>query len=111
MGRDVLERRNSKEYDFDLTDINVDYILGLDVKGLQEELRKGSFTSVDLVKVFGERCQRIGRALNLSAEENFTEALELAKERDQEREQSRQEGPEALEQLSQLHGIPFSVKD
>lgn len=79
MAQIVVDRRNSKIYDFDLTGLNVDYILSLDIKGLQHELRKGTFTSVDLVKVFSDRCQRIGRSLNLTTEENFSEALDLAK--------------------------------
>ena len=72
---------------------------------------KGTFTSVDLVNVFGERSQRIGRALALTAEENFEEALKLAQERDAELARARAKGPEALAQLPIMHGVPFSVKD
>ena len=43
----------------------------------------------------------------LSTEENFEEALQLAKEKDQEREEAKQSG----KILSPIHGIPFSVKD
>ena len=99
----MIDRRNSKIYDFDIEslNLNVDQILAMDVRALQSELRKGSFTSLDLVKIFGDRCQRIGRALNLSTEENFTQAMEMAKELDQQRDKAREEGgAEALEELS-----------
>ena len=72
MGIGALEKRNSKMYNFKLEDIDADHILSLDLNGLKEGLSKGTFTSKDLVKVFGERSQRIGRTLNLSAEENFS---------------------------------------
>ena len=35
---------------------NIDFILSLDVKGLRNELIKGTFTSTDLVNLFGHRC-------------------------------------------------------
>lgn len=49
---------------------------------LRKGLFEGKFTSVDLVNVFGDRCQRIGRELNLSTEENFNKSLEMAAEKD-----------------------------
>jgi len=61
----------------------------LNVIQLREGLLKGTFTSVDLVTVFGERTQRLGRALQLSAEENFEEAFEMAKKRDEQIEDAR----------------------
>ena len=70
---------------------------------------KGKFSSVDLVNVFGERCQRIGRQLNLSTEENFKVALKMAKEKDEERAKALEEGD--ADDLPLMHGIPFSVKD
>ena len=69
----------------------------------------GKFTSVQLVNVFGERCQRIGRRLNLTAEENFEQALELAKKRDQERQDAKKNG--TLDKLPIMHGVPISIKD
>jgi Asp-tRNA(Asn)/Glu-tRNA(Gln) amidotransferase A subunit family amidase len=56
-----------------------------DVTQLRAGLIEGRFTSVDLVNVFADRCYRVGRKLNLSAQENFEEALELAKQKDLER--------------------------
>ena len=61
------------------------------------------------MNVFAERCYRIGRKLNLSAEENFKEAMRIAEEKDKEREEAIRNG--VLEKLPILHGIPFSVKD
>lgn len=83
----------------------------MDVKALGDGLRKGKFTSADLVNVLGERVYKIGRKLNLTCEENFEEALQMARQRDVEREQARKKGEEALNELSPFHGIPFSVKD
>jgi hypothetical protein len=56
---------------------------------LQNGLRKGDFTSVDLVNIFGNRCQEIGRNLCLTAEENFEDALKMAAERDKERAEAK----------------------
>jgi len=89
----------------------VNHILSLDVKQLREGLIKGRFTSENLVNVFGERSQRIGRALGLSAEENFIEALKLAKQKDEELAKAKSEGEQAIAQLPIMHGIPISIKD
>ena len=83
--------------------------MSLDVCQLREELFKGTFSSVDLVTVFAERCQRIGRALNLSTEENFIQALGMAMKKDQELAKAKKEGRE--NELGLMFGIPFSVKD
>ncbi len=49
---------------------------------------KGTFTSVDLVNVYGSRCQTIGRELNLITEENYEEAMAEAKIKDTERKEA-----------------------
>ena len=79
----------------------------MDVTQLQEGLNEGKFTSVDLVNIFGDRCQSIGRGLNLTTQENFKNALAMAQEKDEERARAKSEGTE----LGLLHGIPISVKD
>jgi hypothetical protein len=71
LARDTLEKRNAQWHKFNLDGIDVDLILKSDLKELRRGLMKGKFTSVDLVNVFGERSQRLGRLLNLSTEENF----------------------------------------
>eukprot|EP00352_Strombidinopsis_acuminata_P001513 CAMPEP_0176399362 /NCGR_PEP_ID=MMETSP0126-20121128/46703_1 /TAXON_ID=141414 ORGANISM="Strombidinopsis acuminatum, Strain SPMC142" /NCGR_SAMPLE_ID=MMETSP0126 /ASSEMBLY_ACC=CAM_ASM_000229 /LENGTH=55 /DNA_ID=CAMNT_0017774905 /DNA_START=121 /DNA_END=284 /DNA_ORIENTATION=+ len=53
---------------------------------------KGSFTSVDLVSFFGHRCQKIGREMNFTADENFEEALKEAELKDKERVEAINEG-------------------
>jgi len=68
---DIWERREAKGIDFDSEVKDKDLIINLDVSEMREGLIKGTFTSVDLVNVFGDRCKRIGRSLYLSAEENF----------------------------------------
>ena len=56
-----------------------------DVTEIRKHLMKGTFTSVDLVNYFGNRCQTIGRELCLTTEEMFTSGLKLAKKCDDER--------------------------
>lgn len=56
----MLDNKNAKVYTFKKVE-NEELILSLDVKGLKEHLLKGSFTSVDLVHVFANRCYTIGR--------------------------------------------------
>ena len=82
MAEAALAKRNAGYVEFDLTGIDVDYIISCDTLGLLEGLRDKKFSCVDIIKAFGERAQRIGRALRISAEENFKEALELAAEKD-----------------------------
>lgn len=54
----------------------------------------------------------MGRALNLTAQENFLSALKIAEQRDEELRLLKDEGEEAMEEkLGPLHGIPLIVKD
>jgi Asp-tRNA(Asn)/Glu-tRNA(Gln) amidotransferase A subunit family amidase len=76
---------------------------------MREHLHKGTFTSEDLVHVFGYRCYTIGRELCLTAEENIEEALEMAKIKDIELKKARADG--TLKKLPFFHGIPISIKD
>lgn len=55
------------------------------MNGLREHLLKESFSSVDLVNVFGRRCYTIGRWLNLITEEDYDNALKEAEIKDYER--------------------------
>lgn len=64
---------------------------------------------MDLVNVFGDRCQTIARELNLTAEENFEEALKEAEIKDKERLEAIREN--RVSDLGPLHGIPVSIKD
>ena len=72
---DKIVKEKIKNFDeqlFDISNIkNIEFILSLDVQGLRNELIKGTFTSTDLVNLFGFRCQKIGKKLNLTTEENF----------------------------------------
>lgn len=84
----------------------------MDVERLKKGLLLKEFTSVDLVNIFGSRCQSIGRHLCLTAEENFEAALEMARTKDAEREEARARGGEdAVRGLGELHGVPVSIKD
>ena len=108
----MLFERNASKVNFNIRpELDVKAILSMDLQALQEGLRSGKFTSLDLVNIFGERCLTIGRNLCLTAEENFKEALKLAVERDKEREAAKKKGKEALEALGDMHGIPVSIKD
>jgi Asp-tRNA(Asn)/Glu-tRNA(Gln) amidotransferase A subunit family amidase len=64
-----------------------------------------------LVNVFGARSLTIARELELSAEENFTEALKMAAVKDSELQEALKNGQDAVDKLGLLHGIPISVKD
>ena len=84
--REMIEERNSKKFEFKPVDAEITKILKVaDCTRLKEELDKGTFTSVDLVNYYGQRCYTIGRELCLSTEELFDEALEKAKECDEKR--------------------------
>jgi amidase len=61
------------------------------------------------VSFYCKRAYEIGRELKLTSDENFEEALNMAKQRDVETKKAKQNG--TLESLPLLHGIPFSVKD
>ena len=80
-----------------------------DVTLLREHLLKGTFTSVDLVNYFGERCQRIGREMGYSTEELFTSGMDLAKKCDKERAEAKNNN--TADSLPFLHGIPCSIKE
>ena len=54
-------------------------ILIMDVAGLQEALKEGKFTSFDLVNLYGSRCRDYAVDYCLATEENFLEAIRLAK--------------------------------
>lgn len=107
-GRRLYEAKMSKTYEFKAVE-NEQLILSLDLTGLREHLLKGTFTSVDLVNVFGKRCYTIGRRLNLTAEENFEEAFQQAQERDEERRLAIEKG--TATNLPSFHGIPVSIKE
>lgn len=92
LAKKTIEKRNSQRVKFKTDGLDVDYILSLDVAGLRKQLLKGTFTSENLVNVFGERCQTFGRNLCLSAEECFTDALNLARKRDEERAKAIKDG-------------------
>ena len=70
---------------------------------------RGEFSSVELVNVFGAKCQETGRNLYLTTEENFFKALQMANDKDQERRLAKQSGTQ--DELPLLHGIPFAVHD
>jgi len=54
LAKDTRAKRDSKHYKFNLEGINIDHILSLNVVELREGLIKGDFTSVQLVRVFGD---------------------------------------------------------
>lgn len=76
MGLEALEIRNGRIYQYrdDLSHLDTQKILSLDVFELRKGLLNGDFTSVDLVNLFSDRCYRIGRGLHLTTQENFRTA-------------------------------------
>ncbi|RYC54355.1 hypothetical protein CHU98_g11855 [Xylaria longipes] len=80
---------------------------GLDIEEasitqLQQWLQVGRFTSADLAECYLERTKRVNGVLKAVIEPN-PDALDIARERDRERQCGSVRGP--------LHGIPFLVKD
>ena len=56
----------------------------MDVTQLREALNSGFITSVELVNLYGTRCRTIGVDHCLITEDNFVQALQMAKKADQE---------------------------
>lgn len=106
----MLADRNAQHTDFSaVDDSKAELMKNADVSEIRAHLMKGTFTSVDLVNYFGNRCQTIGRELGLSTQELFTSGLVLAKKRDEERAESMKNGTQ--DQLPFLHGVPVSIKE
>jgi len=57
----------------------VNKILKMDVDELRQGMIDKEFTSVDLMRIFGSRCQRDGRDLNFIIYESYSDAMVLAK--------------------------------
>jgi len=49
----IRQERDAKVINFNTEGLDIDLILSLDIAGLREHLIKGTFTSVNLVNVFG----------------------------------------------------------
>jgi len=100
----VVKERNAKVFKFPKVERKLtERVLKCDISQLQQLLKKGEVTSEQLVSVFGERTQKIGRALHYTCDELFEHALQRARELDRQRKQLPEVGP--------LFGIPFCIKD
>jgi fatty acid amide hydrolase len=85
-----------------------DVALNGDVTGLLQLLNAGKVSSQDLVKFYYKRACTIGKDLELIAESNYDNAIELAIKYDEIRKKT----PEKeRSNLGLLYGIPISVKD
>lgn len=60
------------------TKVDSEQITQMNIQELRQGLHAQRFTSVDLIAVFGQRCQTEARQLCLSAQECFQDALKLA---------------------------------
>ena len=69
------------------------------------------FQSVDLVKIFADRCFHIGRGLALTSQENFHRAVELAKQKDKEIADAIKAGVPDIFAIGIMQGIPIAVSD
>ena len=116
------QRRDKKVYNFEKFEGTekqalAQQILTSNISELLIGQFSGKFTSKQIVTVFAERSYRIGRQLNLTADECFEEALKIAEEKDFELQKCIEESKSnsktefLLEKFGLLHGIPFSVKD
>ncbi|CAG9335227.1 unnamed protein product [Blepharisma stoltei] len=81
-----------------------EFILALSATELAREIREGRISSVEATATYISRSYKLGRQFNLTTEELFEEALELAYLRDLQLK----ENPESI---GKLHGVPISFKD
>lgn len=83
IGAQVLKKRNSRH--IEIFKEHPDVIkYGGTIQGLIDGQFLQKFTALDIICTFGYRCMTIGRKLNLSADEMFDSAIELARTRDSE---------------------------
>ena len=83
-------------------------ILGSSITELSALLNDDKITSEQILKVYHSRAITIGLSLELIAESNYKEALELAKKCDKIRRETLKE---ERNKLGGLFGIPISIKD
>ncbi|KAL4464035.1 hypothetical protein ABPG74_005972 [Tetrahymena malaccensis] len=88
-----------------LDDEFIDRITRSDISQLKKLLENGEVTSVDLVNIFADRCQKYGIKYEIITHLKYNEAIEQAKECDEKRKNS----PEACK--GHLFGIPISIKE
>lgn len=79
-----------------------DWIVEADIASMQAALETGSVTSEELVRVYLERINKYDSTINSILEIN-PDAIQIAKDLDQERKESGSRG--------NLHGIPILLKD
>ncbi|NOU63675.1 amidase [Paenibacillus sp. LMG 31461] len=79
-----------------------DWIVEADIASMQAAMETGSVTSEELVRVYLERIDEYDSTINSILEIN-PEAIQIAKDLDQERKESGSRG--------NLHGIPILLKD
>lgn len=80
------------------------FILSLGACELAAAIKAGKCSCRQAVTVYIERAYKIGRRLNLSAEENFEEALQVADKLDRKL-------VETPEKCGRFFGVPISIKD
>jgi hypothetical protein len=83
----------------------------MDVRLMQQGMVTQRFKSVDLVKIFADRCFHIGRGLSLTSQENFDKAIRLAHEKDEEITEAIKKGVPDIFAIGIMQGIPIAVSD
>lgn len=76
----------------------------MDATALSEKLRKNELTSVDAVSAYIAQIKKINPSINAMVEERFSEALDEARQYDNERKKSHKRN-------GRLTGVPISVKE
>jgi Asp-tRNA(Asn)/Glu-tRNA(Gln) amidotransferase A subunit family amidase len=82
----------------------VETIVSLTASELTAAIKAGKFSCRQVVTVYIRRAYQAGRELQISAEENFDQALEIADKLDRKL-------AETPEKCGKLFGVPISVKD
>lgn len=83
-------------------------VLNSTITELVQILNQGKTTSEEILRIFHNRAISIGAKLELIAESNFTEALELARKCDRIRSNTPKE---ERERLGSLFGVPICIND
>jgi Asp-tRNA(Asn)/Glu-tRNA(Gln) amidotransferase A subunit family amidase len=101
--RNDLVQQFLKDHSNDVEKERLEYIINLNVSELAEKIKNKEITSYETVLAFSIRAATIGKDLSLIADVNFKQALEEARERDNQLKEGFVVGP--------LHGVPVSIKD
>lgn len=89
--------------------IDSDLLLRMDVKDIRHAIIDGQYTCEQVVTVFAHRCFSLGRCLNITGQEGFNSAIQMAKEKDKQLKKAVEN--DTVDQLGPFFGVPIAVGD